>query len=172
MERFPDDFVLQHLHGPLTYQDANHFEVTYDNEEKSAYRCLQCPSKGQLRSPQSCLEHCRGRKHQRNYGFLVRQQEAWVQDQLVPDSFKSQLVHENEEDVTDDVLDYFMPFRRWHFGKWQVGLSCQLCGTAAFPNRWAIADHCENSRRHILLRNRTLYEDSVGIGEGLCDNTC
>jgi hypothetical protein len=168
MESFPEDWVLQHLQGPLVFRGVDYIScrtIQEDNNdgeetEKEFFQCLLCATtKGELKSPQSSLEHCRGRRHQRNYGFLGRQQMAWLEDQLAPTA--SSFGDDNSNNNTDDqdVLEYFMPFRRWHFGKWEVGLSCQLCGTAAFPNRFAIVEHCESSRRHMVLRNRTLYSD-------------
>lgn len=157
---------MQHLQGPLAFRGVDFISsrtIQNDNEEeKEVFQCWLCATKGELKSPKSCLEHCRGRRHQRNYAFLQRQQLAWVEEQLVPAHFDN-----NDHDRTtninnrddEDVLGYFMPFRRWHFGKWEVGLSCQLCGTAAFPSRFAIVEHCESSRRHIVLRNQTLYSN-------------
>jgi len=164
MESFPTDWVTQLLEGPLTFRGvdyfASHNEVSESGKETELFQCLLCNSKGYIKSPQSCLEHCRGRRHQRQYQFLVQQQQAWLEDQLVPDSFGDGDNGDHNASIPmdeEDVLGYFMPFRRWHFGKWEVGLSCQLCGTAAFPNRHAIVEHCQSSRRHIVLRNRTLY---------------
>lgn len=158
---------MQPLQGPLVFQGVAF--ITCDtmivltqnaNTTQRFYRCWLCGIKGDIRSEKSCLEHCRGRRHQRQYSFLVRQQTAWLQEQSVPRNFlghQHRRHHDANDDDEEDVLGYFMPFRRWHFGKWEVGLSCQLCGTAAFPNRFAILEHCETSRRHVVLRNRTLY---------------
>lgn len=152
---------MQLLEGPLAFREVDYFAcrsvLSQDGEEKEVFQCLLCDTKGELKSPQSCLEHCRGRRHQRQYSFLVRQQHAWLEEQDVPNTFDGENRGDYDTTENEDVLGYFMPFRRWHFGKWEVGLSCQLCGTAAFPNRHAIVEHCQSSRRHIVLRNRTLY---------------
>lgn len=118
--------------------------------------------RGSSRVRSLVTNNSRGRRHQRQFGFLLQQQKACLQDQLVPSSFDENVQKTSDYTKMDDedVLGYFMPFRRWHFGKWEVGLSCQLCGTAAFANRYAILEHCQSSRRHIVLRNRTLYSSN------------
>lgn len=152
MESFPESWIMSPLDGPSAYENMDYvLQETPEDAKAPHLKCLLCDT-GHIKSKKSWNKHCAGRRHQRNYEQLEQQQLAWLQEEQVPETFIDPYL-----DKDQDIMDYFMPFRRWHFGKWEVGLSCQLCGTAAFPNRRAIIQHCETSRRHGILRSRTLW---------------
>ena len=166
MERFPETWFKQPLQGPLVYQGVEYVlcqsTIFPWGCVSTVYRCLLCET-GCMRSDTSCLEHCRGRRHQRQYSYLVRQQTAWLQEQSVPRTFET---HDGRRanEVHEDVSGYFNPFQTYYpdgVANRKVGISCQLCQTGGtvtdFANRFAVLEHCEISRRHGVLRNRTLY---------------
>jgi hypothetical protein len=145
---FPESWVSTLLEGSEAFRDVDYFEQIED-EEHHKWKCCLCGT-GWLRSTKSCLEHTRGRQHQRRYAALRTQQRIWLQEQSIPDSFTI--------DDDDTNLPYLMPFRRWQFNVgWVRGESCRLCGTGEMSTRLDVVKHFE-SKRHVLLRNNNLWE--------------
>jgi hypothetical protein len=160
MERYPEDWFWEPLDGAFAYSGVPYITTeesiqVYNISEykRITYQCFLCDT-GVMRSVKTLQQHVHGDKHQRLYQILKCQRQAWWLDQQVPDDFE----HYDDSDDGSTILSYIMPFRRWHENQWKAGMSCRLCGTAALPTRWAVAEHCASSKRHALLRASTYLE--------------
>jgi hypothetical protein len=151
MERYPENWFSEPLDGAFAYSGVPYIaikEAIYISEYNSvACQCLLCDT-GVMSSVKTLQQHVHGDKHQQLYQILKCHRQAWWLDQQVPDDFQYC-------DYDDCIISYIMPFRRW-LGK--AGMSCQLCGTAALPTRWAVAEHCATSKRHTLVRASTYLD--------------
>eukprot|EP00980_Cylindrotheca_fusiformis_P021645 scaffold8505_cov130-Cylindrotheca_fusiformis.AAC.11 len=150
MERFPQNWLWEPLDGPYCYR-ATPFFLEFTGNSRTTYECLLCQT-GEMNSEKVCKGHVRGQKHQRRYKLLSKQQKSFHQELLLPDDLRLHF-----EETLENNLPYILPFRRWQYGRWMAGSSCQLCGTAALPTRLAVAEHFL-SKRHQTIRAKT-YED-------------
>jgi hypothetical protein len=150
MERYPEPWLWEPLDGPFAYHS-----VPYIVEVDLKFQCLLCET-GMINSEKTLQHHVHGRRHQRNYGLLEANRQAWWLDLQVPEC----VVVEDNFDEDDGTISYIMPFRRWRYNGWRAGMSCQLCGTGDFPTRWAVAMHC-TTKRHCIYRSTTYMEYHV-----------
>lgn len=172
MERFPESWLWEPLDGPLAYEQVPYMSIEDDyrqtdndgNPTRKIYQCLLCET-GEMNSETNCKEHVHSYKHQKQYKLLNTQQKCFYQEMKLPDSFRYTLQlqqdGEDSEPPFDNTLSYVLPFRRWQYGRWSAGSSCQLCGTAALPTRMAVVQHFVFSRRHQTIRSKTFRHDHV-----------
>lgn len=153
MERYPESWLWEPLDGPVSFHGVAYFAEN-NSDSRTTYACLLCET-GELKSDKSCEEHVRGQKHQKRYTLLNSQQKSFYNEMLLPDDFRFDF---------DNRLPYILPFRRWQYGQWRSGSSCQLCGTAALPTRLAVAQHFL-SKRHQTIRTRTYIECHIECQE-------
>ena len=155
-DRFPESWISTPLEGSEAFHDVYYFVQDFNTHSgKPVFKCLLCDIKGFLKSEVSCLEHARGRKHQRRYASLSRQQQIWLEEQALPKSFV-QAMNAKEQENAD--LSYVMPFRRWQYNRWIRGECCRLCGTGEMSTRFDVVQHF-GSKRHLILRNNSLWEE-------------
>jgi hypothetical protein len=157
MERFPEDWLWEPLNGPFSFNWVPYFS-DYISDSRTTYECLLCETGG-INSEKVCNEHVRGQKHQKRYKLLHAQQKSFYHEMLIPEDVRSEF-----EDTLENSLPYILPYRRWQYGQWRAGSSCQLCGTAALPSRLAVAQHFL-SKRHQTIRARTYQNYHVECQE-------
>jgi hypothetical protein len=164
MERYPEHWLCEPLDGAVAYSGVPYIAIEDTISEYSSNasgvecQCFLCDT-GVMSSVKTLQQHVHGAKHQRFYQLLKCQRQAWWLDQQVPDDFQNSYdSYDYDYDDDDGTISYIMPFRRWQRNGWKSGMTCQLCGTAALPTRWAVAEHCATSKRHALIRASTYLE--------------
>ncbi|CAJ1962060.1 unnamed protein product [Cylindrotheca closterium] len=178
MERFPESWLWEPLDGPFAYEQVPYISIGDDysqtdidgNPTRKVYQCLLCET-GEMNSDVVCKEHIHSSRHQKRYKLLTAHQKSFHQELKLPPNFISNLELPEEDTAEnhaaqyseppfDNSLSYVLPFRRWQYGRYRFGSSCQLCGTAALPTRLSVVEHFF-SKRHQTIRSKTFRHDHV-----------